>query len=125
MPRDASVLDFCGGFSLLCRLLRDRVFNARVSDVYATTDFAQGFEDDGNIQSCFLYTQGDGLDRSELWLLLQARGKHSHLSKASFYIDRESFAIAAPFIWLAVGAVVSCILSIRQIGICRYVHKRS
>jgi hypothetical protein len=49
MPRDASVLDFGGGNGLLCRLLRDRGFNARVFDHYATNDFAQGFEDDGSI----------------------------------------------------------------------------
>jgi 2-polyprenyl-3-methyl-5-hydroxy-6-metoxy-1,4-benzoquinol methylase len=49
MPRDASVLDFGGGNGLLCRLLRDRGFNARVLDAYATNDFAQGFDDDGSI----------------------------------------------------------------------------
>lgn len=49
MPRDGSVLDFGGGNGLLCRLLRDRTFNARVLDAYATNDFAQGFEDDGSM----------------------------------------------------------------------------
>jgi hypothetical protein len=48
MPRGGRVLDFGGGNGLLCRLLRDRTFNARVLDNYAANDFAQGFEDDGS-----------------------------------------------------------------------------
>lgn len=46
MPRDGSVLDFGGGNGLLCRLLRDRAFNAHVFDAHATNEFAQGFGDD-------------------------------------------------------------------------------
>jgi hypothetical protein len=47
MPRTASVLDIGGGNGLLCRLLRDAGFDARVSDSYAANDLARGFDDDG------------------------------------------------------------------------------
>lgn len=47
LPKRARVLDFGGGNGLLCRLLRDRGFDARISDRHATNDFATGFEDDG------------------------------------------------------------------------------
>jgi len=45
--RSATILDFGGGNGLLCRLLRDCGFEARVSDVHAVNDFARGFDDDG------------------------------------------------------------------------------
>lgn len=48
LPKRASVLDFGGGNGLLCRLLRDRGFDARVADAYAENDFARAFEDDGS-----------------------------------------------------------------------------
>jgi hypothetical protein len=44
---NAAVLDFGGGNGLLCRLLRDCGFDARIHDPHAVNDFAQGFEDDG------------------------------------------------------------------------------
>lgn len=47
ISKRARVLDFGGGNGLLCRLLRDRGFDARVSDENAVNDFALGFEDDG------------------------------------------------------------------------------
>jgi hypothetical protein len=46
-PRTASILDYGGGSGLLCRLLRDRGFDARVFDAYAKNDLARGFEDNG------------------------------------------------------------------------------
>ncbi len=45
---DASVLDIGGGSGLLCRLLRDVGFDARVSDAYAPNQFAKGFDDIGS-----------------------------------------------------------------------------
>ena len=45
LPKRASILDFGGGSGLLCRLLRDRGFDARVSDAHAENDFARGFDD--------------------------------------------------------------------------------
>jgi hypothetical protein len=48
MPQNTTVLDFGGGNGLLCRLLRDRGFNARVLDAYAINDFAMGFDDNGS-----------------------------------------------------------------------------
>lgn len=42
----ASILDFGGGSGLLCRMLRDRGFDARLSDRYVENIFAKGFEDD-------------------------------------------------------------------------------
>jgi len=45
LPKRASVFDFGGGNGLLCRLLRDRGFDAHLEDNYATNDFARGFED--------------------------------------------------------------------------------
>ena len=46
-PTTASILDYGGGTGLLCRLLRDRGFDARVFDAYAKNDLARGFEDNG------------------------------------------------------------------------------
>lgn len=46
-PGNASILDYGGGTGLLCRLLRDIGFDARVFDSYATNDLAKGFEDTG------------------------------------------------------------------------------
>lgn len=43
----ASVLDYGGGTGLLCRLLRDQGFDARVFDPHARNDLARGFEDNG------------------------------------------------------------------------------
>ena len=45
LPKRATLLDFGGGSGLLCRLLRDRGFDARVADAHAENDFARGFED--------------------------------------------------------------------------------
>jgi hypothetical protein len=47
LPRRASVLDFGGGSGLLCRMLRDVGFDARVSDRYARNEIARGFDDQG------------------------------------------------------------------------------
>ena len=44
---DASILDFGGGSGLLCRHLRDCGFDAKLVDLYAANQFAQGFDDDG------------------------------------------------------------------------------
>ena len=46
-PTTASIVDYGGGTGLLCRLLRDRGFDARVFDAYASNDLARGFEDNG------------------------------------------------------------------------------
>jgi hypothetical protein len=46
-PANASVLDVGGGNGLLCRLLRDIGFNARVLDRYAHNTLAKGFDDIG------------------------------------------------------------------------------
>lgn len=47
-PKAASVLDYGGGIGLLCRLLRDIGFQARVSDSYAQNMLAGSFDDDGS-----------------------------------------------------------------------------
>jgi len=47
LPARARVLDFGGGSGLLCRMLRDVGFDARVSDRYARNEIAQGFDDLG------------------------------------------------------------------------------
>ena len=44
LPKDASILDFGGGNGLLCRLLRDAGFDAKLTDAHATNNFAQGFD---------------------------------------------------------------------------------
>ena len=49
MPARASVLDFGGGNGLLCRMLRDFGFDARVSDRYARNEIARGFDDLGKM----------------------------------------------------------------------------
>lgn len=46
--KDASILDYGGGNGLLCRLLRDCGFQAKLADGHAINDFAQGFDDDGS-----------------------------------------------------------------------------
>jgi hypothetical protein len=46
-PR-AKVVDFGGGTGLLCRMLRDFGFDARVSDRYAPNEIARGFDDQGD-----------------------------------------------------------------------------
>jgi len=43
----ARVLDFGGGNGLLCRMLRDVGFDARLSDQYARNEIARGFDDIG------------------------------------------------------------------------------
>jgi hypothetical protein len=55
LPPSASVLDYGGGSGLLCRLLRDQGFDARVLDSYAPNDLARGFSDNGrtpDIRNC-------------------------------------------------------------------------
>jgi Methyltransferase domain len=47
LPRRARVVDYGGGSGLLCRMLRDIGFDARVSDRYARNDIARGFDDLG------------------------------------------------------------------------------
>jgi hypothetical protein len=47
LPRHASIVDFGGGNGLLCRMLRDVGFDARVCDRYAANTVAQGFDDRG------------------------------------------------------------------------------
>jgi hypothetical protein len=47
MPKRAQVLDFGGGNGLLCRMLRDVGFDARLSDQYARNEIARGFDDLG------------------------------------------------------------------------------
>jgi hypothetical protein len=46
-PRRAGIVDFGGGSGLLCRMLRDAGFDARVRDRYAANTLAPGFDDDG------------------------------------------------------------------------------
>ena len=46
-PRRAGVVDFGGGTGLLCRMLRDAGFDARVGDAHAANTLARGFDDDG------------------------------------------------------------------------------
>jgi hypothetical protein len=48
LPRRARVVDFGGGSGLLCRMLRDTGFDARVSDRYARNEIAPGFDDPGD-----------------------------------------------------------------------------
>lgn len=45
--RGATILDFGGGTGLLCRLLRDIGFNARLYDAHSQNCFAKGFVDTG------------------------------------------------------------------------------
>jgi hypothetical protein len=47
MPKRSRVLDFGGGTGLLCRMLRDIGFDARLSDQYARNEIARGFDDRG------------------------------------------------------------------------------
>lgn len=47
MPKRARILDFGGGNGLLCRMLRDVGFDARLSDRYARNEIARGFDDTG------------------------------------------------------------------------------
>jgi len=47
MPERSRVLDYGGGNGLLCRMLRDIGFDARVSDRYARNEIARGFNDLG------------------------------------------------------------------------------
>jgi hypothetical protein len=47
VPKRARVLDFGGGNGLLCRMLRDVGFDARLSDRYARNEIARGFDDLG------------------------------------------------------------------------------
>jgi hypothetical protein len=47
LPKKANVLDYGGGVGLLCRMLRDIGFDARVFDKYATNELASGFDDLG------------------------------------------------------------------------------
>jgi hypothetical protein len=49
VPKRAKVLDFGGGNGLLCRMLRDIGFDARLSDRYANNEIARGFNDLGEI----------------------------------------------------------------------------
>jgi len=51
LPRRARVLDFGGGSGLLCRMLRDIGFDARVSDRHAGNELARGFDDPGPAHS--------------------------------------------------------------------------
>ncbi len=48
ISRPARILDYGGGNGLLCRMLRDIGFDARLSDRYARNEIARGFDDLGD-----------------------------------------------------------------------------
>jgi hypothetical protein len=73
LPARARIVDYGGGSGLLCRMLRDIGFDARVSDRYARNELARGFDDTGetpDLMCCFEVAEHFAEPRADMGQIL-------------------------------------------------------